>query len=149
MCFLCISWHTWWKYSLGVPQTGLTLATLHRISILLAFDWPYAFHAFGQTFGIIMRDSSDLIGIWSYFVEFPSSSDCLSTCRTFPDKLLMGFCENICWSSPYIWSPFGHASLHFQCLLTSDQPSTFYAFLDKLLDSNRHPHVPRLYQIWV
>ena len=40
--------------------------------------------------GIIIRGSSDMIKIWSYFVDFSSSPDCLKTCRTFPDKLLMG-----------------------------------------------------------
>ena len=43
---------------------------------------------------IIIRGSSDLIKIWSCFVKFPPSSDCLSTCCTFPDKLLMGLTSN-------------------------------------------------------
>ena len=45
--------------------------------------------------GIMIRGSSDLIKIWSYVIEFQSSSDCLSTCCTFPDKLLMGLTSNL------------------------------------------------------
>ena len=44
--------------------------------------------------GIIIRGSSDLIKFCSYFIEFSYSSDCLSTCRTFPDKLLVELTSN-------------------------------------------------------
>ena len=45
--FLCISGQTWWKYSLGVPQTRLTFGhTFLNFHPVLAFDLPYTFHAF-------------------------------------------------------------------------------------------------------
>ena len=95
-----------WSHFIEFPSyPGLWLA-LHFTCILDKFV------------GIIIRGSSDLIKIWPYSVEFSSSSDCLSTCRTFP--------ENCSWDWPQIGQQsiylitFGYASLHFQCFLTSD-----------------------------
>ena len=45
--FLRISGQTWWKYSLGAPDTWLTFVqTSLNFHHILAFDWSYTFHAF-------------------------------------------------------------------------------------------------------
>ena len=66
---------------------------------------------------IIIRGSSDLIKIRSYFVEYPSSSDYLSTCRTFPDKLLMGLTSNFVKTFIRVVHIFDWLLVMLQCIL--------------------------------
>ena len=102
--------------------------------------------------GIIIRGSSELIKIWSYFIDFSNSADCLRTCCTFPDKLLMGLTNDFVEIFFAVVHIFDYLLVMLHCIFSFscvDWPSTFCAFLDKLPDSNMHPEMPRLYQIWV
>ena len=100
--FLSISGQTWWKYSLGVPQAWLTFGhTSLNFHPILAFDWPYTFHAFWTN---LLELSLGDPQIWLTFGH---------TLLNFHLPLIdLKFYGNINYSNSYIWLTFSCASLH-------------------------------------